>query len=976
MHYSKKTGVLLAAAGLLFGASMAFILIKTASATGNLQTQRSNDTSEVTSIGQPGLSFRYLRTFGVSEQAYFSDSVHLNRPKGLFMDAGNHLYVTEDYGYRVLKYDAAGNNQLALGKAGMCITDDYLFCTPEDIALDGGGNLWVADGNRLVEYDTNGTFVQQLPTTEPWAPGNDNTHFDFVNGIGFDGAGHMYASDTNNHRVQVYTFIAGAPVYSATIGVTGESGGDNTHFNNPLDLVVDSIDRVYVVDQGNNRVQQCTYSGGWACGTFDSGLNNPQGIALDGSDNVYIADTNNGRIRKCSSAGVCADFVNGTYGLYDLAVDSNGNVYGAATYEGIVVRYNSSGGPMGTFLGVEFVPYLTDNYHYFRPRVAIDGQDNIIIVEELGQRLTKLSPDGAFIWSVGVPGVDAQDNAHFIYPHGVAADQAGNIYVANNTQVQIFDGNGVYSSTLGTGSGSGDYQFAWVTGISVDKNGYIYVSDGSNQRVQIYNQKREYVATLGVTGVLGSDNAHFNYPIGVEVDKDGNIYVADIGNCRVQKFNSNRAYQMTFGTTGSCTNSFADVSAEDVTVDAQGRVYISGWDDRVQIFDSTGAYLTTIGGAWGANSSQFRGASGVAVDSAGNVYVADFNNSRIQKFARGVPGWRQTNINGFGNPNTNRLPSLAVFKGYLYAGTGNFNQNIFHVWRSADGTNWEQAGSKDLGGGVAQLSVFNDTLYAGTWGANVWSSPDGLAWTRVISGGFGGDSTNAIARFSVFDNRLYATTWNDATGTQIWRTSNGTNWDQFGPSGLGDPDNGGAMSSEVFGGQLYWGVGNWNGPDGAQLWRTDGITVTAVMTDGFGDPDNKAIWTLAAYNGDLYAGTSNENGVQVWRSSDGSQWNQVAGGGLGNSLTNDKPALKVFNDQLFLIAQNSVTGLEVWRTSNGATWKQVGFGGFGDSNNELVDYDSSVTPFNGNLYIAAYNPANGGEIWQLLDQLYLPLVRR
>ena len=187
------------------------------------------------------------------------------------------------------------------------------------------------------------------------------------------------------------------------------------------------------------------------------------------------------------------------------------------------------------------------------------------------------------------------------------------------------------STRLADSWGNGNYQFQWATGVAVDRvNGNIYVTDGPNQRVQVYNSSLVYVATIGENGVSGADNAHFNYPIGVEVNSNGNIYIADINNCRVQKYNSNRQYLVTFGTTGSCSNSYADVSAEDVTVDGQGRVYVAGWDNRVEVFNSTGAYLTTIGGSYGSHSSQFRGAAGVAVDSKNNVYVADFTNARIR----------------------------------------------------------------------------------------------------------------------------------------------------------------------------------------------------------------------------------------------------------------------------------------------------------------------------------------------------------
>lgn len=73
-----------------------------------------------------------------------------------------------------------------------------------------------------------------------------------------------------------------------------------------MKIALDSSDRLYVAEIGNNRVQRCTYSSGWSCTVLDSNLNGPQGIAVDNSDNVYIADTWNGQIRKCTSAGAPA----------------------------------------------------------------------------------------------------------------------------------------------------------------------------------------------------------------------------------------------------------------------------------------------------------------------------------------------------------------------------------------------------------------------------------------------------------------------------------------------------------------------------------------------------------------------------------------------------------------------------------------------------------------------------------------------
>ena len=98
--------------------------------------------------------------------------------------------------------------------------------------------------------------------------------------------------------------------------------------------------------------------------------------------------------------------------------------------------------------------------------------------------------------------------------------------------------------------------------------------------------------------------------------------------------------------------------------------------------------------------------------------------------------------------------------------------------------------------------------------------------------------------------------------------------------------------------------------------------------------------------------------------------------GFGNQDTRWENALEVYEGRLYLVARNSTTGLEVWRTADGANREQVGFAGFGDSNNQSSYWDSATAVFAGNLYIATSNSANGGEVWTMLHQVYLPLIMR
>jgi len=940
-------------------------------------------------IGSPGLSYRYVQTYGNTGEPYFADTTHINRPLGLFMDGSDNLFVTEEQGKRVLKYDSAGNNLLALGQAGVCITDNYIFCSPTDTTLDGSGNLWVADGSRVVEYAADGTFMQQMPESDPWNSGDDDTHFNYVNGIAFDSVGRMYVSDTNNQRIQVYTFTNDIPVYSATIGVTGESGTDNNHFSSPYRLAVDSSNNIYVTDLDNNRVQKCIFSGSWACVNFDGGLNGVQGITVDGSDNVYITDTFNGGIRKCSSIGVCSDFVTGTYGIYDLAVDSSGNIYGAATYESMVVKYNSSGGLLGTFVGEEFVPYVTDSYHYFHPRVAIDSSNNIIIVEENGHRLTKLNSNGVAQWSIGVPGVDAPGNDHFTYPHGVSTDKNGKIYVADNCHVQIFSPNGNYLNTLGTGCGTSNYKFGWVTGVDVDNNGNIYVVDYPNHRVQIYDSNLVFIARIGATGVCSAANTRLCNPIAVDVDSTGNIYVTDGGNLRVQKFNSSRVWQMTIGD-GTWGDSYDQLAwPEDVAVDTQGKIFVTDWsNNRVQIFDSNGAYLTTIGGSWGSNSSQLRGAPGVDIDSNGNVYVADWENARIQKFAPSVPGWTQVNINGFGDKNNWGLHRMSVLNDYLYASTNN-GPTGGEVWRTNDGHTWIQVGLGGFGnvsnGGILLEETFNGYLYAGTsnsdTGAELWRCAvcDGTDWIQVVGNGFNDSNNTTIERVVVFSNTLYATT-NSLNGVEVWKSPTGDSgsWTQTNTDGFGDSNNTGLWAMTVFNSYLYAAASQWDTflntgtQTGMEVWRTnDGANWEQINTDGFGESTNVHSW-LEPFNGYLYTltgGSADGTTAQIWRCSvcDGTDWEEVVSDGFGDGNNSAGSFMLSFGSYFYACTTNVITGTEIWRTANGTNWSQVNVDGFGDSNN--IDVWGG-TVFKGNLFLGTRtdwgNTPNSGQIWEKL----------
>jgi hypothetical protein len=987
------------------------------------QQPRAQPSGSPPALGTPGFSLRYEQTFGETGVPYFDDTGHLNAPVGVWA-GGSSVWIAEYSGSRVLRYGSDGLFQMQIGQTGMpSALGDTELHYPKDVGVDGGGDIWVVDeACHVAHFDSSGAFVNELGAI--WWCDDANDHLAWPSSIAFDGDGNIYVSDTGNERVQIFDSTGG---YLATIGVTGESGADNSHFNSPIGVAIDSGDKLYVADAGNARVQVidvanplspayvATLGVSGVTGSDNAHFYEPQGVAVDAT-RIYVVDSANSRVQifdratRAYLATLGTGWGNGTYEFFwptDVGLDGAGRIYIADSWSHRVQQYSSGLVYQRTY-GVTGVPYLTDSQHFNWPSgVAVAGDGSLYITEERGHRLVKLTAQGVPLWSVGEPGVPGSDDVSLFWPGDVDVSPVGQAHVADsgNNRIQIFSSGGSYVATLGTGNwGTGNYDFSYPMGVAVDGGGSIYVADSDNHRVQIYNASRTYVATLGVTGVPGSDNGHFDWPEDVDVDSAGNIYVADSGNSRVQVFNASRAFVRTLGETGVTGEDFGHFGyAYAVAVDAQGRTYVSeDWPQRVQVHDGSGAYLTTVAGNWGAQTGELRNPQGVAVDAVGNLFVADTLNQRVQQLTRGVPDWRQSNINGFGSP-TEAVWALAPFGSTLYAGTWTSSGSGAQIWRRS-GSTWSNVMTGGFGNPLNQaidhLIEFDGALYAGTYnwddeagtseGGEIWRSTSGTSWTQVVDAGFG-DPNNAEAfRFAVFEGELYAGTCSGAetAGGEVWRSASGDlgAWTQSVSGGFGNISNFYMLALKPHAGHLYVGTANYD--TGGEVWRSatgDPGTWSSVAPSGFGDIGNTGVSALAEFNDDLYALTTHASdaGGEVWRchDCDGSDWDQVVDNGLGNACNRSMSALEVVGQRLYWVTgQSSMcnAGLEVWWSSTGddGDWRQIGHAGFGDSNNRAPYWDNSVVAFNDVLMVGTHNVAHGGEIWVLLNDLFLPLVMR
>ena len=366
-----------------------------------------NDGTFVSQIGKTG--FRY----GAGQDLQFVADVGVD-------SAGNIWLVDSDVSH-VLKFDATGKYLSKLGMSYNSGQSNDRFNGPHSIAFDSAGNIYVSDSwnNRIQVFKSDGSYLATIGTTG--VQGLDNAHFCNPQHIAV-ASNVLYVADACNNRVQLFNVANPlAASYLATIGVSGQSGSDNAHFDHPLGVAVDA-NRIYVADENNHRVQvfsratrayQATISDGW--GQDNAHLRHPADVAVDAAGNIYVADWLNARVQQFNSSLV------------------------------YVRTYGATG-----------VPYLTDNLHYNTPSgLAVAPDGSIYVTEARGQRLLKLAANGTPQWTVGLPGVvvDTDANDRLNNPRDVALAPSGLVYVADssNDRIQIFNPDGSYYATLGDG---------------------------------------------------------------------------------------------------------------------------------------------------------------------------------------------------------------------------------------------------------------------------------------------------------------------------------------------------------------------------------------------------------------------------------------------------------------------------------------------------------------------------------------------
>jgi sugar lactone lactonase YvrE len=530
----------------------------------------------------------------------------VNSPGGIVTDSAGNIFFSDDINYRIrmvtpagIISTVAGNGSGAYsGDGGPAASAGLGPLNSPGMALDIVGNLYIPDGvGRVRKVAPSGIISTVAGNGTAGFKGDGSAataaSLDAPSGVAVDPAGSLYISDSNNNRIRrvtaagIISTIAG----NGTAGYNGEGAAVNAQLNFPIGVALDTAGNLYIADPENRRLRKVTPAGAISTvagdGTAGFGgdgasatsavLGFPLGVALDSAGNVFIADYDNNRVRKVTPFGLITT-VAGT---------------GSPGFSG------DEGPALAAKL---FKPY----------GLAVDSGGNLLIADSYNERIRKVTAAGV---------------------------------------ISTFAGNGL-SAFAGDGGPATKGQF-YPFGIGLNSAGNLYIADWSNNRIRRVTPADVITTVAGsaTKGFFGDGGpataARLSGPYDVAVDGSGSLYIADTGNNRIRKVTpagviSTVAGNNTNGWSGDGGPAIAASlsSPESVAVDGPGNLYIAdAGNNRIRKVTPAGIISTIAGtGVSGfsgdggpAASAQLSGPQGIKVDSAGNIYFADFLNHRIRE---------------------------------------------------------------------------------------------------------------------------------------------------------------------------------------------------------------------------------------------------------------------------------------------------------------------------------------------------------
>lgn len=601
---------------------------------------------------------------GGSDDERAATAAGLAYPRSAIYDGAGNLYVADMANHRVRKIDRrSGKISTVAGTGAVGFAGDgrqargATLAYPAGLAFDRSGNLYIADSenNRIRRVKAATGVIETFAGSGNWGFAGDGgpamqADLSQPLALALDGDGNLLVADSFNDRVRkidleslVITTITG----NGTETSTGDGGPATlAAVSLPVALAVNPAGDLFVAEQEGNRIRRIDHATGvitTVAGTGEFGfagdggpataarLYRPRGLAFDPSGGLFISDSENFRIRRVSPAGVIT-------------------TYGGTGESG----FGGDGGPAAAAL---FSPAgLANDY---------DGT-GLAVVDEANNRVRRISYDTTNVFTIAGTGLfgylgdlGPATSAGLRQPWRSAVGPDGGLYVADseNGRIRRVDRE-TRTITTYAGGGSGpdggpaeSAELNFPAGIAFDLAGNLLIAETWGGRIRKVEKSTGLIRTFAGGGEQVGDggpatSARLEAPLGVAVDRSGNVLVAEAQQNRVRRIDATTGIITTaagtgatgYGGDGGLATAATMTRPQDVAVDAAGNLFVSTEDGRIRRVEAASGLISTYAGGGSslgdggpAAQAYLDNPSGLALDTAGNLFVADGWGARVRR---------------------------------------------------------------------------------------------------------------------------------------------------------------------------------------------------------------------------------------------------------------------------------------------------------------------------------------------------------